>query len=103
MTTVKREARATHTRRLIHVNPDTVYVKTRVRVIESLEFARPVSETGAGSAPQNRGPDRVRTGDSLADFRMEPIWMIVIKSSNPTSLYGMHLPGKSVTPAKSIK
>jgi hypothetical protein len=93
MTTVKREARATHTRRLIHVNPDTVYVKTRFRVMESLEFARPVSETDAGSASQNPWPDRVRTRDSLVDFWMEPIWTIVIKSSKPTSLYGTLLPG----------
>lgn len=34
----------TYARRLVHVNPDTVNVKSCLRVIESLELSRPVSE-----------------------------------------------------------
>src|SRR6267142_3299730 len=68
------EVRATaYTGRLIHVNPGTIYIKPRFRVIEALKFARPVSETEAGSASRNPVPNKVGTRDLRANLRMEPI------------------------------
>ena len=43
MKATKEKSRPTYTCRLVHVNPGAVDVKTRCRVIESLEFACPVS------------------------------------------------------------
>jgi hypothetical protein len=69
----KSEVRPTYTRRLIHINPGTIDVKTRFRVIKTLKFARPVSGTSARLSVPYSDARQGRTQDSLAHFRMEPI------------------------------